>query len=152
MAGPEHYTTKNTKNTNSEPFSVISVFSVCKWRDSFSHEFPVISGVRQGGVLSAKFWAVYMDDLVLQLRRSNKGCHLTDLFIACILYADDVCLLAPSRFAMQRLLDICSEYAFTWCIKYNERKTKMMHFEKNYESFTCSPIILNATSLEFVKE
>ena len=85
--------------------------SVCKWRDSFSEIFAVISGVRQGGVLSARFWAVYMDDLIQQLRKSGVGCHILDNFIAGILYADDVCLLAPSRKAMQKLLEICYNYA-----------------------------------------
>ena len=108
--------------------------------------------LQQGGVLSAKFWAVYTDDLIHILWRIHKCCLLVDLFIACILYADDVCLLAPSRSAMQYLLDICSDYAATWCIKYNERKTKLMYFGKNFETFVCSPILLNGSPLDFVKE
>ena len=128
------------------------MFSVCKWQNAFSDCFSVVSGVRQGGVLSAKFWAVYMDDLVLELRQTCKGCHLIDLFIACILYADDVCLLAPSRKSMQILLDICSKYALSWCIKYNERKTKVIYFGKDFESFSCSPLLLNGAPIDFVKE
>ena len=127
-----------------------NMFSVCKWKNGLSSTFSVISGVRQGGVLSAKFWAVYMDNLVKELRETGKGCHMVDLFIACILYADDVCLLAPSRRSLQLLLDICSKYAFTWCIKYNERKTKLMYFGGNFESFSCSPIVLNDVPLDFV--
>ena len=93
-----------------------------------------------------------MDDLILKLRRSGMGCHITDFFIACILYADDVCLLSPSRHSMQQLLDICSEYALSWCIKYNERKSKLMYFGKKFDSFTCASISLNDVSLEFVSE
>ena len=126
--------------------------SVCKWLNSISDAFSVISGVRQGGVLSARFWAVYMDDLIKELRKSGMGCEILNYFIACILYADDVCLLAPSRKAMQKLLDICSNYALSWCILYNERKTKLMYFGKGYESFSCTPIHLNGIALEFVNE
>ena len=126
--------------------------SVCKWHDSISEAFSVISGVRQGGVLSARFWAVYMDELITNLRKSGMGCQILNYFIACILYADDVCLLAPSRQAMQKLLDICEEYAFSWCNLYNERKTKLMYFGKHFQSFSCAPITLNGAPLEFVSE
>ena len=111
--------------------------SVCKWQNVFSYSFAVSSGVRQGGVLSAKIFAVYLDDLVKELRRSRKGCHLADIFLASVLYADDVCILAPTRSSMQSLLDICSEYADRWCIKYNEKKSKLMFFGKSFSSFTC---------------
>ena len=80
------------------------------------------------------------------------GCHILDYFIACILYADDVCLLAPTRKAMHELLDICSRYAFSWCVLYNERKSKLMYFGKKHESFSCSPISLNGVPLDFVHE
>ena len=129
-----------------------NLFSTCKWRNAMSEPFYVISGVRQGGVLSARFWAVYMDDLIKKLRRSGMGCHITNFFIACILYADDVCLLAPSRKSMQILLDICSDYAASWCIKYNDRKSKLMYFGKKFDSFSCSSITLNNAPLEFVSE
>ena len=117
-----------------------------------SDAFPAISGVRQGGVLSARFWAVYMDDLIVELRKSGVGCHISNYFIASILYADDVCLLAPCRKAIQVLLDICAKYACSWCILYNERKSKLMYFGKSFESFSCAPILLNGVPLEFVHE
>ena len=70
----------------------------------------------------------------------------------CILYADDVCLLAPSRKTMQHLLDICSDYVLRWCIRNNERKTKLMFFGKDFDSFTCAPVYLNGVPLDFVSE
>ena len=80
------------------------------------------------------------------------GCHLADLFIACIFYADDVCLLAPTRHAMQELLNACSEYASLWCIKYNDKKTKVMYFGKRYESLSCAPLYLNGRVIDFEPE
>ena len=103
-------------------------------------------------VLSAKFWAVYLDELIKRLRSKKIGCHLIDLFIACVLYADDVCLLAPTRKAMQVLLDICSDYADLWCIKYNEKKTKVMYFGKDFKTFSGVSLFLNGKALGFVAE
>ena len=129
-----------------------NLFSVVKWQDAFSEPFWVVSGVRQGGVLSARFWAIYMDELVIQLRSTKYGCYLADIFVASVLYADDLCLLAPTRKALQILLDTCSSYAETWCIKYNEKKTKIMYFGKDYDSFSGKPLTLNYRELDFVKE
>ena len=53
---------------------------------------------------------------------------------------------------MQVLLNTCSEYADYWCIRYNETKTKMMFFGKDYDSFSCAPLTLNDGILEFVRE
>ena len=129
-----------------------NLFSVVKWQDAFSEPFWVVSGVRQGGVLSARFWAIYMDELVIQLRSTKYGCYLADIFVASVLYADDLCLLAPTRKALQILLNTCSSYAETWCIKYNEKKTKIMYFGKDYDSFSGKPLTLNYRELDFVKE
>ena len=129
-----------------------NMYSVCKWKDAFSFSFPVVSGVRQGGVLSAKFWAIYMDGLFSLLKSTKKGCHILSIFISAVLYADDVCIVAPTRKAMQCLLDTCSKYAQHWCIKYNANKTKMMYFGNDHANFTCPPLFLNNKTLEFVTE
>ena len=39
-----------------------------------------------------------------------------------------------------------------WCIKYNEKKSNMMYFGKDFNSFSCAPITLNGGALEFVQE
>jgi hypothetical protein len=86
----------------------------------------VTSGVRQEGVISPWPFAIYMDDLFGELMKKGVGCHVIDMFMAAIFYADDVCLMAPTRSAMQILLDVCQTYADYWCVKYNEKKTKVM--------------------------
>ena len=57
-----------------------------------SESFRVHSGVRQSGVLSPHLFAVYMDDLILKLKSSQNGCHIANLLLSCIVYADDIYL------------------------------------------------------------
>ena len=105
-----------------------NMVSNCRWIDSFSEYFSVPSG--QGGILSPYFWAVYVDDLIVRLRKSGYGCYIQSVFFACVFYADDVALLSPTIHGMQKLIDICSSYARENALKYNFKKTKVMFFGK----------------------
>ena len=49
--------------------------------------------------------------LLVKLRNLGIGCHISGVFFGAALYADDLVLLAPSRNALQKMLDLCSEYA-----------------------------------------
>jgi len=91
------------------------LYSECKWGTGTSFWFHMTSGVRQGGILSPKIFALYVDDLILILRRAHIGCHLLNLFLSCIFYADDLALLSPTRSSMQCLVDICVEYGDMFC-------------------------------------
>ena len=104
---------------------------------------------RQGGILSPRIFVVYVDDLLKQLRKSGIGCHIIDQFMAAIMYADDLALLAPTRCALQKLLDICNMYGDEWCITYNSKKTLAMVFGR---SVHCSPLYLNDVPITFVTE
>ena len=66
--------------------------------------------VRQGGVLSPVLFAIYIDVLVSRLRSVNIGCILLDVYFGCLLYADDIVLLAHSLNGMQLMLDICTNF------------------------------------------
>ena len=99
---------------------------VVKWGGILSNSFKVTNGVRQGGVLSPILFNVYIDELSCRLYSSKIGCVLNSTYFNHIVYADDTVLLAPSPTALQKLLDICSEYACTHSLIYNETKTKYM--------------------------
>ena len=66
-------------------------------------------GVRQGGILSPLLFAIYIDDLLQELRRpiSGYGVHIGSLFVGAVAYADDICILSCSCYGLQKLLDIC---------------------------------------------
>ena len=52
-----------------------------------------------------------MDELLIKLRNLGIGCHIRGVFFGAALYADDLVLLDPSRNALQKMLDLCEEYA-----------------------------------------
>ena len=68
--------------------------------------FNVSNSVRQGGVLSPKMFAIYVDDLSLDLAMCKSGCYIDDQSMNHVMYADDICLLAPSASGLQRMLHV----------------------------------------------
>ena len=75
-----------------------------KWGKEKSQLFRIQNGTRQGSVLSPALFSVYMDDLLLCLRKSGVGCQVGGVFAGAVGYADDLLLLAPSRSGMQSML------------------------------------------------
>ena len=53
-------------------------------------------GVRQGGVLSPVLFAIYVDDIIVELKSSQEGCSIGGLYLGCVMYADDLLLLSAS--------------------------------------------------------
>ena len=108
--------------------------------EQFCNSFHVKSGVRQGGILSPRLFILYVNDLLLELRKSGAGCYVEEMFVAAIMYADDLALLAPTRKSMQQLLDICQNYGLEWCLTYNPTKTNVLIFGN---SISHEPLYLN---------
>ena len=90
--------------------------------------FPIQCGVRQGGVLSPYLFSVYVSDLIFELRTSGSGAHIGKLFMGCVLYADDIVLMSPSCYGLQRLVRICEKYGLKWDIKFNPCKSQVITF------------------------
>ena len=86
-------------------------FAWVKWGNAKSKQFSIVNGTRQGSVLSPSLFSLYMDELLVKLRKLGVGCHISGVFFGAALYADDLVLLAPSRNALQKMLELCDSYA-----------------------------------------
>lgn len=122
-----------------------------KWGDSYSEEFKVPLGTKQGGISSPKFFSVYINDMIKLLRKGGIGCHLIKLFVACILFADDLALLSPSRSALQKMIDICEKYCSEFCLQFNSKKSKLMIFGKSCNE-QIAPVSILDSPIDVVQE
>ena len=111
-----------------------------RWNGQFSEFFPMGNGVKQGAVLSAIFYCIYMNDLFDHLRRSKYGCWLNGRYLGILGYSDDNFLLAPSLHALQQMLIICEKYAADHSLKFStdgnplKCKTKCIAFGNKTEN------------------
>ena len=129
-----------------------------RWGSARSSCFGIVNGTRQGSVLSPCIFAIYMDELLQDLRNLGVGCHIGDVFMGAAGFADDVILLAPSRAAMQLMLTVCQEFGTRNNLQYStdpnpaKSKTKCL--------FMCgkpgniqypAPLLLHGRELPWVK-
>ena len=121
-----------------------------KWGEARSKSFPVPLGTKQGGIISPKLFSLYINGLISILRNSGLGCHIIDRFIGCILFADDLVILSPTRSAMQKLIDLCVQYCDKFCLSFNVKKSHVMTFGK-FDTIP-KPLQLNGTVIGDVKE
>ena len=125
-----------------------------KWNNCYSMKFNIKNGVKQGTVLSALLYCVYVDGLFHILRKSRLGCWINGEFVGIVGYADDNMLLSPTLDGLQRMINICELYAadhnltFSTNENANKCKTKCMAILKkgrNLKTLTlgghCLPMV-----------
>ena len=88
------------------------------------HNNNIINGVRQGRVWSSQLFAIYMDDLSVCLTQCKAGCHLNETVTNHVMYADDICLMAPSIISLPKILTLCYEFSQSNGIMFNSIKSQ----------------------------
>jgi len=88
--------------------------------------FQALNGVKQGGVVSPVLFCIYIDDLLKRLSASGVGCCLGSNFVSALTYADDIVLVAPTRFAMRKMIVISDMYVLQYDIIFNAQKSKFL--------------------------
>lgn len=99
-----------------------------RWNSVLSESFAIHCGVRQGGILSPYLFAIYVDDLIDQIRKSGHGLRIGSVVIGCVAYADDIAVLSASCYGLQKIIDICDNFGHKWDIKFNPLKSQLMAF------------------------
>ena len=120
-----------------------------KWGKFNSMYFNVSNGVRQGGVLSPKLFAIYIDDLSQDLATCKSGCYINEQCMNHVMYADDICLLAPSAMGLQRLLDVCFDFSIRNDIMFNPIKSVCVVFKSKSNKLYCPTVSLDCDILEY---
>ena len=125
--------------------------SMCiKWGKNSSTYFNVSNGVRQGGVLSPKIFAIHIDDLSPDLAMCTSGCYIDDQCMNHVMYADNICLLAPSAIGLKRMLDVCLGFSLRNDIKFNPIKSVCIVFKPKSSKLYCPNVKLDCGTLEYI--
>ena len=79
------------------------------------------NGVQQE-ILSPLLFAVYINDLLVQLAQSGQGCLTGHCCAGTVAHADNICIMSVSVSGQQSLLDMCFALAEVHDLRFNFEK------------------------------
>ena len=109
-------------------------FANVRWNGHLSEKFALSNGVKQGAVLSAILYCIYVNGLFERLREKRTGCWIKGNYLGSMGYADDNFLLSPSLEGLQEMIKTCEDYSKEHNLKFStnpiaaKSKTKCMAF------------------------
>ena len=92
-------------------YSYINQKAYVIWGDSVSDVFNIKNGTAEEKITSLAFWGIYILPLIKKLSKLGLGCHIGNMFVASIIFADDIILVSPNRKGAQLMLTTCETWA-----------------------------------------
>ena len=91
-----------------------------------------------------------IDALSVTSNTAKVGCHINNCYANHMLYADNLCVIAPSPRGLQSLLDICSKYGFEIDMLCNPAKSSCLVVEPSRFQLKCPDVYINNNKLDYV--
>ena len=104
-----------------------------RWGNTFTSNFSVSNGVKQGGNLSPVLFTIYADFILSRLRSDGMGCRVGATFAGAIAYADDIILLSPSLSTLHDMLDTAANSSAELYLKFNPGKCQLLYFPADHQ-------------------
>ena len=117
--------------------------------EGYSEEFAIKRGVRQGCILSPKFFNSYAEKIFRRIEHL-KGVNIGGRNINNLRFADDTALIADSQ-DLQKIVDAVCEISAEYGLRMNTKKTKVMVVTRSEEQKAIK-ITVNGEELEQVKQ
>ena len=111
--------------------TIINMFSNIRGRvkvdDIFSQLFSIETGVVQGSRLGPTLFSLFINELIQEVKSTTQGATFsngTRLQILC--FADDILLISDTPDDLQKMVDVCYNYACRHSFKFSIKKSKIM--------------------------
>ena len=112
--------------------------------------FTTECGVKQGDAVSPMLFGIFINDLVQDLKDSDCGVKLDGIHVPCLLYADDIALIAESETDLQKMIQVLYDWCRKWRMRVNTNKSKVIHYRIKSQDRTKKEFMFGTTNLEVV--
>ena len=124
-----------------------------KLQNGLTQSFKTNVGLKQGCVLSPLLFNLFINDLPAEF--NDIACKPVTLYnekISCLMYADDLILMATEAGGLQKCLDKLDEYCKRWKLDVNIEKTKIIIFNKTGKLIKSVKFTMRGQEMETVRE
>src|SRR6218665_827307 len=87
--------------------------------------------------------------IIGKLSRSNHECRIGELFLGCIMYADDLILISASLCDLQSMISICTEELESLDMTLNVKKSQVMRIGPSFCT-GCKRISVNNVLINYI--
>ena len=106
--------------------------------------------MKQSDSISTTLFAIYINDLAEQIKRSGIVIQLDEnIIISILMYADDIVLLSKDENDMQELVCIVEEWCFNWRLEVILTKTNVMHVRGSRRRRSCFVFLFNIRQIDY---
>ena len=120
-------------------------YASVRWGNCVSNFLPLISGVRQGGILSPLLFNLYVDIVLTKLESSKLGCFYNCSCYNSLMYADDLILISISVVELQSMINLCADVLKELDLI---KKCSLLHVQQNLIPWTDSMKFLGIIILQ----
>ena len=86
---------------------------------------------------------MFVDDILVTLSKSKRGCHIRSLCVNSLMYADDLILLSVSVYDIQELVNLCVKEFRNIGMEINIKKSACIRIGKRHNIIPSAIIIDN---------
>ena len=86
-----------------------------------------------------------------ELTFCKSGCYINEQCKDHVIYADDICLLAPSAIGLQQILELCFNFSICNDIIFNPVKFVCVAFQPKKSKLLCPNVTLDYSVSEYIR-